>query len=168
MKATKMRLKGRKTLTAAQMQRLITSLKRELKRAGFITEVFTINRSSLQIGLRGKSFTVDTSIHGYNAIMGIHVNSKKGYKRTTIPVWNQRVTFNHIVNDCFDALKVDAAIRSGIFTVRDCVTGRIHEWRSFNFLGQLCDPDTSINGLGQVVDLRMTEKEAILLTKGLT
>lgn len=107
----------------------------KLRNNGFITEASLVNSSSIKIGLHMSSFRVDTAKLGHNARVGRQTHlcayfksdSPKGYKRTDVPTWEQRVQFNDIVNDMFDAYGLMATIRSGAYVVRTR-DGRRAEW----------------------------------------
>jgi hypothetical protein len=130
MKAYKIRnAKGAK-LTETQLEELATRLQRALAKRGFITGCERIGLSGVKIGLGGKCFTIDTDRHGYNGrwlpawqqvIPGVD------YKRTNLPTWCERVQFNEVVNDVFDAFKLSATIKSGLYTVRDGTKARTED-----------------------------------------
>lgn len=96
-------------------------------KAGYITDAHRLTGSAIKIGLHMSSFRVDTAKLGHNARVGRFVKSPKGYKRTDVPTWDQRVEFNDIVNDVFDRYGLVALIKSGSFTVRDKREGRKDE-----------------------------------------
>lgn len=101
------------------LESLCLLLKHELNALGFITDCTVLNSRSIKIGLHMISFRVDTKRLGYNARIGAYVKSPKGYKRTDVPTWDQRVQFNDTVNRVFDQLGLQATIRSGCYTVRN-------------------------------------------------
>lgn len=100
----------------------------EADRKGFRTEGTRLTGSAIKIGLRMSSFRIDTEMRGYNARIGRHVASPKGYKRTDVPTWEQRVEFNNLINSVFDRFGLVANIKSGCFTVRDKVKGANDEY----------------------------------------
>lgn len=130
MKAYKIRNSNGQKLTTAQLEELSQRLQRQLKRNHFITHCSPIGQSGVKIGLNGKCFTIDVKALGYN---GRFLQSWQrkidgvDYKLTNLPTWEERVMFNDIVNDVFDAMKISAAIKSGVFVVRDYVKGRRSE-----------------------------------------
>lgn len=133
MRATCIRTKTGELPSTDQILALEKLLKKKMHEKGFISDAKTLTRSSMKIGLHMCSFRIDTRIHGHNADVGyIGSRCKAGYKRTTIPTWNQREEFNHLVNDCFDKLKLNAKIMSGPFKIRCKTMGRINEWNSMN------------------------------------
>ncbi len=165
MKITKMRVKGKIPSTD-----VLLAIERELKesftRAGFITNVsFGDTRSSMKIGLHMRSFSIDVSKLGYNATIyanSLAMNLRNGYKRTNVPTWNQRVKFNQIVNKVLTRNKVSATVRSGPFLIRDGLKAlKEVDWR-FQVPEYLLGytTDVSVNGLGNVLAVRVTEKAA--------
>jgi len=93
----------------------------------------------LKIGLHMCSFRINSIIHGYNARIDSshHQKTIKGYKRTDIPTWEQRESFNHIVNNVFDRYVINATIVSGAFKVRDSREGRIDSWYCTGALSEI-------------------------------
>lgn len=133
MKITKMRTNTNELPSTDTLLKLEKMLNSKFKQAGFVTNVtLGESRSNMKIGLHMKSFTIDPNVCGQNADVGmVGRMCKKGYKTTTIPTWSQREQFNHIVNDCFDKLKINAKIVSGEYVVRD-LSGRVNEWLATN------------------------------------
>lgn len=139
MKVTYMRIQGKKP-TPEQLSFIIADLTREFNDAGFITSVDATSSTGLNIGLGGKCFTVDTGKLGYNALTGFYTmyggfidrGGIKGYTRTAIPTWDQRVKFNDILNKILDAYEVTCNIKSGPFIIRDRENGGYSEddWES--------------------------------------
>jgi hypothetical protein len=132
------------------------------KDAGFITEVSIVNSSSIKIGLWMRCFSVDVQKHGYNAIVykNNFMNLKKGYKRTTVPTWDQRVEFNNILNKVLDSHHVSANIKSGPFTIRKGTESMTeNDWMHQTPFG--VSTDVSVNGLYEPLSVRVTESEAI-------
>lgn len=160
MRATCIRMISGKRLSLHSFNKLRLELQRQFAKAGFETNIYMISSCSIKIGLHMKSFTIDPNILGYNAKVGRYVNSPKGYKRTTTPLWEQREDFNHIVNDAFDKFGLQANIKSGYYKVRTVKGGRIDEWACVDFHGNPAEPDVSYNGMGEELDRLMTEKEA--------
>lgn len=128
MKITAIRKNGQK-LNSDQMNELVKDLDINLFNAGFVTEVRQLNSTSVKVGLYMCSFRINPAKLGYNArANSITLNTvKKGFKRTTIPTWNQREDFNHIINNILDKKKLDARVKSGEFIVRD-YDGRKNYW----------------------------------------
>lgn len=125
MLATNIRRDGMK-LTKKEMKSLCVSLRKQFDYLGFITEVEIKNPSSIKIGLHMSSFRIDAKKLGYNAKLDDRSESK-GYKRTCVPHWGQRVKFNDTVNDVFDNFKLSARIQSGCYRVRSKDSGRHSE-----------------------------------------
>ena len=113
MKITRMRIKGTK-LGGLRMNALMVELKRRFNKAGFITGVNVQNNSSLHIGLHMRSFKLDVTKHDRNLRHSPHSSPKL----TDVPVWDQRVEFNDIVNAVLNKYRVSANIKSGPFTIR--------------------------------------------------
>jgi|GEM_PF-5514035 len=128
MKATKIRNVNGKVISREEMERLVHNLRTNIELAGYISNAKIVTSSSVKIGLNSSSFRVDTRRHGHNARIGRRCESPKGYKRTDVPNWDQRVEFNNIVNACFDALNLKANIVSGNYTVRSFDKGARDYW----------------------------------------
>lgn len=128
---------------------------------GFNTEAHTLNGSAIKIGLHMASFRINTAMLGYNGRISRFVSSPKGYKRTNVPTWEQRVEFNDLVNDVFDKYGLLANIKSGCFTVRDKKKGRHNEYdwenQTPSWMGYHGD---MFNGMGELCSRIVTEKEA--------
>lgn len=97
----------------------------KMTREGFKTNAYALGATSMKIGLHMSSFRVDTALLGHNARVGREnaygwngIKSPKGYKRTDVPTWDQRVLFNDFVNEIFDKHGISATIKSGCFTIR--------------------------------------------------
>lgn len=156
MKITRMKLKQNDSKTLYNLSYKLETL---LSKKGFITHV---GLEEGTIGLHMRSFKIDTKKLGYNAkISYMTSNPKKGYKRTDVPLWEQREEFNHIVNAFFDKHNITAKIVSGKYLVRDHVSGAVTEWECVNYAGQYMEPNTEQNGMGMIFSRSMTEKEAI-------
>lgn len=119
MKITSMRAAHGMHLSCGKFASLMNSIECMMNKAGFLTEVSQLTKSSIKVGMRMKCFTIDTNKHGYNARFGTYVQTKTGYRRTNIPTWKQRVAFNNILNDILDNFGVSCNIKSGMFTIRD-------------------------------------------------
>lgn len=119
MKITSMRNREGKCFNAWDLSFVMTQIDNAMYRAGFVTEVSHLTKSSIKVGMHKKCFTIDTNKHGYNARFGAYVSTKSGYRRTNIPTWKQRVAFNDILNDILDEFGVSCNIKSGMFTIRD-------------------------------------------------
>lgn len=129
MKVTSIRTHKGKIPSTDTILKLEKSLKNAMTKLGFISDVTLNTRTSIKIGLHMCSFRIDTTKHGHNADYGnCGIRTVKGYRLTSIPTWSQREQFNHMVNDCFDKLKLDAQIKSGAFPIRDKKTGRVNQW----------------------------------------
>jgi hypothetical protein len=163
MKLTKIRNIDGTKLEQSELITIGQSLVAKLAKAGFITEYEVKGATSMKLGLHRRSFKINVAQLGYNAVIGIHVKSKKGYKRTHTPTWEQREEYNHIVNAVLDKFQVCCNIKSGPYIVRNYDTGAVKEWECVNYMGFPAEPDATYNGLGQCVDQLMTEKEAIEL-----
>lgn len=143
------------------------TLARRLEKAGFMTRVEAKTRSCLKIGLHRASFRINKAKLGSNArVQYQYGRSKKGYVRTDVPTWEQRVEFNDIVNDVFDRFKLSARIKSGIFSIRDRKTGRFGEdmWKdqgSMTHSSRTGRYGASVNGFGDVIAEVMNEQDAI-------
>ncbi len=131
MKATRIRDHKGEVPSTELILKLEKLLLKEMKAHGYISGVEIKTRTEIKIGLHMCSFRIDTQIHGHNADYS-HVGRmcKAGYKRTSIPTWSQREDFNHMVNRCFNKLKLSAKIVSGPFLVRSHETGEIINWSS--------------------------------------
>ena len=130
MKVTSIRTRTGEIPSTHTMLILESMLKNAMKKNGFISDAQAITRTSMKIGLHMCSFRIDVNVHGYNQDVGyIGSRCKAGFKRTSIPTWSQREDFNHMVNDCFDRLKLSATIKSGTFVIRT-KEGRVNAWSS--------------------------------------
>lgn len=117
MKFTKMRQDGKK-LTHEELEQLGRDLVNELGSVGFITDHFTINSSRIDLKVHMKSFTINVTRLGYNASYNPMMKYKAGYKRTNLPTWLQRVSYNNIVNRLLDENNISCNVTSGPFTIR--------------------------------------------------
>lgn len=134
MKASTIRNADNSKVEPQTLTALCERLASKLERAGFVTHVEQLNSQAIKIGLHMSSFRVDTKRLGHNARVGWYNgmgqfmgnSSPKGYKRTDVPTWDQRVEFNDIVNDVFDKFELTCTIKSGAYTVRSR-TGRRSE-----------------------------------------
>lgn len=111
MKLTRMNIKGEKL--GALLETIKAQLEFEFNRKGFITDVYVVNSQSIKIGLWMRTFKLDTLKHDRN----LQVNPYQS-KLTSLPNWDQRVTFNNIVNKVLNKWKVSATIKSGPYTIR--------------------------------------------------
>jgi hypothetical protein len=164
MKATSIRYNSKNgggKLTARMLEELCNAILFQTNKAGFITGANVENGSSISIGLHMSSFRVNTEKLGHNARLGDYIDSPKGYKRTDVPTWDQRVEFNNIVNKCFDKFHLDANIKSGPFTVRDKIKGANDEQDWENQTPEhLGWHGVAMNGMGQVMSEIVPESEA--------
>lgn len=123
MKVSCLKIKGQKP-TQKQTDALVKQIKRAFTAAGFVTGVHSYGPTSMDIGLHMKCFQVDTDKLGFNARMnysnpwGGERGPKVGFKKTSLPTWDQRVEFNDILNDILDRAKATARIVSGPFVIR--------------------------------------------------
>jgi hypothetical protein len=177
MQVTRIRTKAGKFLTDKQYDRLVKEILSKTKRAGFETDcarltkriwgtdkkgyrkvIETLPLKSISIGMGFSCFRIIPKIHEYNGRMGHYIDSPKGYTRTTVPTWDQRVEFNDLINDIFDAWKLSARIKSGPYLVRSRQTGRRDEsdWSSEDPTGMQGD---AVNGMGQVLSRIRPEEE---------
>lgn len=114
MKITSMRHAGAIPSTDLILE-IERTLKRRLSKAGFITGVEAMTRTSMKLGLHMRSFKLDLTIHDRN----LRHNPHTGTKLTDTPTWDQRVEFNNIVNAVLTKFKISARVRSGAFIIRD-------------------------------------------------
>ena len=150
MRVTNIRIQGVKA-TQAQTDRIVKAISKQLKAAGFITNVRSFSATSITLGLHMKSFVIDTDKLGYNARMhggynglGMQLSlsgTLASFKRTSLPTWDQRVKFNDIVNDALDAANATARVVSGPFIVRDVKQGRYDEQAWLGMVPSYADPD---------------------------
>lgn len=153
--------KTKKLLTTQELTLLCEQIVLAQARAGYITEAQIKTTGAIRIGLHMKCFVVDVKRLGYNAVIASHVKSIKGYKRSNMPLWDQREEFNHIVNKIFDRWELQAHIKSGYYTVRTIKLGAIKEWECVDYLGLPAEINCTYNGRGQELSRSMTEQEAI-------
>lgn len=113
MKITSMRVNGKIPSTELAFE-IEKTLSRRLARAGFITEVRALTRTSIKIGLWMRTFKIDRRIHDRN----LRHNPHLGSRLTDSPTWEQRVEFNNIINRVLNKFKVSAKVKSGSFTIR--------------------------------------------------
>lgn len=129
MQITSIRRKGKK-LAAPQLTALASKIGTALKRAGFDTSVY-VKGAAIAIANGRGCFTIDPAKHGYNVRLGYYNGfgqyMARAPKRTTVPTWEQREAFNHLLNDVLDAARITASIRSAGFVVR-WSDGRVDEW----------------------------------------
>lgn len=113
MKLTRIRIKGLKP-TLAQLETLITDVRRTMRKLGFDVDGFVLTSSALKLNSNQCQFRVIPEIVGYNTRYAPSSLSK----RTCIPSWDQRVDFNDTLNALLDKRKVSATVKSGPFTIR--------------------------------------------------
>ena len=113
MKITCIRIKGKIPSTDVILE-IEKTLRRRITKAGFITEVNAITRTSIKIGLHMRSFKLDVTVHDRNLRCNPHLPNKL----TDTPTWDQRVEFNDIVNAVLNKFKVSANVKSGPFIIR--------------------------------------------------
>ena len=117
MKITKIQ-KNNDKLSQDDLQALATELQYTLFRAGFRTNAKVVNSSRIDLGLHMKSFVIDINKLGYNARYSPYCSSKKGFRRTSSPTWDQRVEYNNLVNEVLTKWAISANVKSGEFTIR--------------------------------------------------
>lgn len=130
MRVTGIRIKGVRP-THAQLTKIAVRLEQSFKRAGFNTGVYIENSTALNITAGGSTFRVNTERlgHNYRVNRSSLASTKAGYKRSNLPTWDQRVEFNHAINDVLDAMSVTARVTAahGEFVVRTH-DGRVNSW----------------------------------------
>lgn len=162
MKATSIRNNKNEVISTELALKIERELSSRFEKKGFITKVEVLTRTTIKIGLHMCSFRIDTHKLGSNARVGSnYANTKKGYVRTSVPTWQQRVEFNNIINNVFDKYKLNASIKSGPFTVRDKKLGRYTEvnWSQQDPSGY--GDGSMINGFGMQIGKIVSEKDAI-------
>jgi hypothetical protein len=129
MKTTVLKRNG-KRIPSSEAHQLARNIGQTMLSVGFYTEPTVTEDGCLKLTVgRMACFQVIPERLGYNAKVGRYVTSPKGYKRTRTPLWEQRVRFNHLLNDCLDAAGITCAIKSGgVFTVRTIQSGRVDSW----------------------------------------
>jgi hypothetical protein len=157
MRATNIRNKDGSKLTESELETLCQVIVSQAAKAGFITGSSVLSGGAIKIGLHMSSFRVDTAKLGHNARINDYLKSLKGYKRTNVPTWDQRVEFNDLVNAIFNRWKLTARIVSGKFEVRSKADGARTEsnWTDI-------DPSQGVqfNSMGQLMSQIMPEQEA--------
>jgi hypothetical protein len=119
-----------------QMETACEMIRENARIQGFVTDANVRKGSTIHVGIHSRSFRVNTAMLGHNARLGrataggyyFHEKSPKGYKRTDVPTWEQRKSFNHLVNDVLDKLNWSANVVSGNYTVRTRKGGRVNSW----------------------------------------
>lgn len=124
MKITKLRhMRSGNTVSLNVRTKIAKQLQKEFDKAGFITDV---NNELTTIGLHGKCFVIDTEKLGYNARVNNGVDGMGqilnymglvGFKRTSLPTWDQRVEFNQIIQRTMKKNGVTATVKSGPFVI---------------------------------------------------
>lgn len=153
MRITRIRDNKGKKIDFEKTCQIAETLFNKLNRKGFRTKVVTLSNTTINIGLHGSSFRINTNALGYNAKLVSNAISYKGYKRTDVPTWQQRVKFNEIINQTLDNFKISATIKSGIYKVRKG-TKSMTEWDWEN------TSDTFYNFSGNASRDIMTEHNA--------
>jgi hypothetical protein len=113
MKITKMRTKAGEVPSTDVVLEIERLLRTRFERAGFITEVRALTRTSIKIGLHMRTFSLDLTKHDRNLY-----RSQCGDKLTNLPTWDQRVEFNDIVNSVLNKYGISANVKSGPFVIR--------------------------------------------------
>lgn len=131
MKITKIRDKNGESVDTYTLERVCIELERRFDKAGFITGV-EIRGSAIYCGMRMKSFTIDPKKRGHNADTSRYAQqTAKGYRRTTIPTWDERKEYNHIINDVLDKFKLKANAYNSVLYIRYYDSGRVNDWFHF-------------------------------------
>lgn len=131
MRATKIRsIETGKKISKSELQTLCEYIFSKAQCMGFLTSTEVLNGSSIKIGIHMGTFRIDTDMLGHNARISRFCDSPKGYKRTNVPTWDQRVEFNNLVNKAFDTYGLKANIISGNYTVRTFDGGGETSWPS--------------------------------------
>lgn len=155
MRATYIRNQDKSKLSESELETLCQYIVSKAAKAGFETDASILSGGAIKIGINMRSFQIIPATLGYNARIGRHVSSPKGYKRTLVPTWEQREDFNHLVNDAFDKYKLTANIKSGPYTVRTR-EGRVDSWDPISgYIG-----GSDYNGMGDLIGEILPEKEA--------
>lgn len=123
MKITRLKDNQGKKLSEEMIDKLSAQLQLRLAQAGYITDVCIDDK----IGLHMKQFIIDTDILPKNIRENSFNNTLTGWTYTNIPTWEQRVEFNNIINEFFDANNLTARIISGVFLVRCQIEGPKNE-----------------------------------------
>lgn len=161
MRITGIRYKSGSKASEAELKQLCKTAVNKLEVQGFITEAHVLSSSAIKIGLPMRSFRIDVNHIGHNARISQHVSSPKGYKRTDVPTWDQRVAFNDTVNALLDKWEIVALVKSGCFTVRDKLKGahsesdwenQVPSWMGYH--------GASVNGMGMEVSRIVDEADA--------
>lgn len=115
MKITQIRFNGK--LPSPQLLRdIVLMLELKIGQADFITNVGIVSRSGIKLGLRSKSFLIDTTKMPHNIQYSAFRSTGK---RTSLPTWDQRVEYNDLVNAVLTELGVSAMVTSGPYLIRD-------------------------------------------------
>lgn len=140
MKITKMRRENGSSLEFQKNSQIVETLYFRLKMNGFITQVAQLTSTSIKVGMHMCCFRIDPKVLGHNADTSHYARqTKKGYRRTCIPTWDERVDFNNIVNDVLDEFGVKADVRSGDVIVRSFDNGRRYSWSHYETqFGERC------------------------------
>lgn len=119
MRLTRIRRNGKK-LTETEMADLIKKLDKAILEKHFETDVFRVNSSRIDIKKQheSKHFTVNQHALGYNARVSRWSTPIKGYTRTNLPTWAQRVEFNNVVNMVLNEENISCKVVSGPFVIR--------------------------------------------------
>lgn len=107
-----------KKLSERDLHNLASFLEERLAGKGFITESAVINSSRIDLTLGGRSFKVDTTRLGYNAQYNPNLNYKAGYRKTDVPTWDQRVSYNNTVNSVLNMFGISSKVTSGNYLIR--------------------------------------------------
>lgn len=135
MKITRIRDKDNKKLDRHVLEQIAKELELKAAMLGFIHYAY-VDGSSIRTGINSKSFVINTGMLGHNGRVGRFVDSVKGYKRTNLPTWEQRVAMNHLVNDVLDSYEVSANVKSGNYIVRTSSGDRVSSWPDGGQLGK--------------------------------
>jgi hypothetical protein len=133
MKITKLRKitsKGNVKLSDSEFNELFKELELRLTNAGLLynTYIEKLNSTSFKISGNSRSFSIDVQKLGYNAQHNPFLNGK-GFRRTNLPTWDQRVEFNNIVNAVFTEMNLVANIKSGFYVIRQgSIELKVRDW----------------------------------------
>lgn len=131
MKAKRIRYQDGSKVEQGVLHLVCETIVRRAARVGFIVDAEMEDDSTIDIGLHMRSFRIDVNKIGHNAKLNGQYGHKspKGYIRTDVPTWDQRVEFNNLVNAVFDSHKLIASIISGNYTVRKPhMGGAVRSW----------------------------------------
>jgi hypothetical protein len=137
MRISSIRDKYKKKLNRERLDQLARDLENTVRAKGFESYAAVVNGSCINISASGRSFYINTKLLDYNAEWSCHTESdfkdgksKKPFRRSITPTWEQRESFNHLINDVLDDYGISANIKSGQYQVRYKDSGRVNDWGS--------------------------------------